>query len=181
VRVRLSGIDAPELSQRCGPEGRKVACGAMAANWLRARIQGRTVSCQVVDTDRYNRAVAVCRAGGGDIGGSLVEAGWAIAYRRYSLTYVGLEDEARSARRGIWGLGFESPAEYRREQRAANVPPPPDLRCAIKGNISSSGVRIYHLPGSRAYAEVRIDPRKGERWFCSEREAAAAGWRAVRH
>jgi len=80
ARVRLSGIDAPELSQCCGPEGREVACGTMAANWLRARIQGRTVSCQVVDTDRYNRAVAVCRAGGEDIGGGLVTAGWATAF-----------------------------------------------------------------------------------------------------
>ena len=180
VRVRLSGVDAPELSQRCGPDGRKVACGAMAAEWLRKRVEGRSVSCGTVDTDRYGRAVAVCRLGGADVGAALVEAGWATAYRRYSMAYVGQEDRAREARRGIWALGFEPPSDYRRERRLAGVSPAPDPRCAIKGNVSASKVRIYHLPGSHAYPEVRISEGKGERWFCSEREAAAAGWRPAR-
>ena len=51
--------------------------------------------------------------------------------------------------------------------------------CLIKGNISSHG-KIYHLPGSAGYARTKIDPAKGERWFCSEAEARAAGWRAAR-
>jgi endonuclease YncB( thermonuclease family) len=180
ARVRLSGVDAPELSQRCGPDGRKVACGAMAADWLRRRIEGRPIACETVDTDRYGRSVAVCSVGGEDVGAALVATGWATAYRRYSLAYVGQEDRARTARLGIWALGFEAPADYRRERRLADVPAAPDARCAIKGNIGASGARIYHLPGSRAYPEVRIDTRKGERWFCSERDAAAAGWRSVR-
>ncbi len=180
VRVRLSGVDAPELSQRCGPGGRKVACGSMAAEWLRRRVEGRTITCEIVDTDRYGRAVAVCRLREEDVGAALVDAGWATAYRRYSLAYVGQEDRARAARRGIWALGFEPPADYRRERRLAGVPSAPDPRCVIKGNVSASGARIYHLPGSRAYPEVRIDAGKGERWFCSERDAAAAGWRPVR-
>jgi endonuclease YncB( thermonuclease family) len=49
--------------------------------------------------------------------------------------------------------------------------------CRIKGNISNSG-RIYHVPGSRSYDTTRIDPSRDERWFCSEEEATAAGWRA---
>ncbi|MDE0679365.1 MAG: endonuclease [Gammaproteobacteria bacterium] len=48
--------------------------------------------------------------------------------------------------------------------------------CRIKGNISAKG-RIYHLPGTRYYAQTVIDPDKGERWFCSEDEAKQAGWR----
>lgn len=55
------------------------------------------------------------------------------------------------------------------------VSPPPG--CAIKGNISSSGVKIYHLPGQRYYEQTVIDPGKGERWFCTEQEAEANGWR----
>lgn len=51
--------------------------------------------------------------------------------------------------------------------------------CAIKGNIGSGGKKVYHLPGSAAYARTKIDTAKGERWFCSEAEARAAGWRAV--
>ena len=50
--------------------------------------------------------------------------------------------------------------------------------CNIKGNISvSTGERIYHLPGQRYYEETAINTRKGERYFCSEAEARAAGWR----
>lgn len=49
--------------------------------------------------------------------------------------------------------------------------------CRIKGNISRSGERIYHVPGGRWYERTRINPSKGERWFCSEEEARAAGWR----
>ena len=48
--------------------------------------------------------------------------------------------------------------------------------CTIKGNIGSSG-RIYHLPGSAAYDKTQIDELRGERWFCTEAEAQAAGWR----
>jgi len=50
--------------------------------------------------------------------------------------------------------------------------------CDIKGNINSKGARIYHLPGTSSYAATRIDTSRGERWFCSEQEARAAGWRA---
>lgn len=52
--------------------------------------------------------------------------------------------------------------------------------CDIKGNISASGDRIYHVPGSPAYDSTVIDQSSGERWFCSAAEAEAAGWRAPR-
>jgi hypothetical protein len=51
--------------------------------------------------------------------------------------------------------------------------------CQIKGNIGSSG-KIYHVPGSQAYEKTKIDEARGERWFCSEDQAVAAGWRAPR-
>jgi hypothetical protein len=51
--------------------------------------------------------------------------------------------------------------------------------CVIKGNISSNG-RIYHVPGQEHYDRTRISPSKGERWFCSESDARAAGWRRAR-
>jgi hypothetical protein len=50
--------------------------------------------------------------------------------------------------------------------------------CSIKGNVSySGGQRIYHVPGQYYYDETVITPSRGERWFCSEAEAVAAGWR----
>jgi hypothetical protein len=57
------------------------------------------------------------------------------------------------------------------EQRAA---------CVIKGNISSSGERIYHVPGQRYYDKTQIDESRGERWFCTEQEAVGAGWRKAK-
>lgn len=52
--------------------------------------------------------------------------------------------------------------------------------CDIKGNINRKGQRIYHLPGTEHYVQTQVDPAQGERWFCSEEQARAAGWRAAR-
>ena len=53
--------------------------------------------------------------------------------------------------------------------------------CDIKGNISiDTGERIFHVPGQEYYSQTIIRPEFGERWFCSEREARAAGWRKSR-
>ena len=52
--------------------------------------------------------------------------------------------------------------------------------CNIKGNVSTQGERIYHAPGDKYYDETRISASHGERWFCSEVEARAAGWRRAR-
>jgi hypothetical protein len=53
--------------------------------------------------------------------------------------------------------------------------------CGIKGNISTgTGERIYHVPGQKYYWATRINLFGGERWFCSEADARAAGWRKSR-
>ena len=49
--------------------------------------------------------------------------------------------------------------------------------CNIKGNIAASGERIYRLPRDMSYNAAVVSVSKGERWFCSEIEASAAGWR----
>jgi len=54
----------------------------------------------------------------------------------------------------------------------------PPRGCNIKGNVSyNTGEKIYHVPGQAYYSETTIDARYGERWFCTEYEAQAAGWR----
>ncbi len=106
----------------------------------------------------------------------MVSQGWALAYRRYSLDYVDDEAEARAARRGIWASEFVEPWEWRRGKRLAANDNAPD-QCRVKGNINAKGERIYHMPGQQAYGVTRINQGKGERWFCSESEAKAAGWR----
>jgi hypothetical protein len=57
------------------------------------------------------------------------------------------------------------------------IPPP---GCDIKGNISKTGEKIYHVLGQRWYDETKINPGKGEAWFCTEAEARANGWRKAR-
>lgn len=59
---------------------------------------------------------------------------------------------------------------------------PPLIGCNVKGNVSySTGERIFHVPGQEDYWATRISLFRGERWFCSEASARAAGWRrAVR-
>ena len=90
-------------------------------------------------------------------------------------------DEKRAAvnDRGLHASRVENPARFRSAgaQRAQKAP---DFGCQIKGNISSKGVRIYHLQGQELYERTRISTVKGERWFCSEAEAKAAGWRRAR-
>jgi endonuclease YncB( thermonuclease family) len=187
--VRLFGVDAPEGRQSCTRGGRAWACGNEAARKLRSLIGDRTVNCTRRDVDSYGRIVAVCRSGAADLAAEMTRSGFATAYRRYSNDYVDEENDARAARRGIWSGDFEQPEAYRRDdRREAPAQRRPDdtssqTRCGacdIKGNISGEGERIYHVPGSPSYDNTVIDEAKGERWFRTESEARAAGWRPPR-
>lgn len=55
------------------------------------------------------------------------------------------------------------------------------ISCDIKGNISSSGEKIYHLVGCLSYPQTKINEAKGEHWFCNESEAVAEGWRKAKN
>jgi len=113
-RVRLHGIDAPELDQTFWCQGMQLACGAMALAALEALTAGVKLRCEIIERDRYGRLVAKCFSSNGiDIGRRLVSAGWALAYRRYSMDYVDAENEARKAKRGMWRGTFKKPWEWR--------------------------------------------------------------------
>src|SRR6056297_1660255 len=179
TRVRLHGIDAPELGQICtNPDGATWDCGTWVADQLRARIATREARCETVDTDRYGRTVATCTVAGQDVGRMLVSGGLALAYRTYSMAYDLDEKGAVVAGRGLHGHEMQRPSRYR------NAPTPDTTTdragCVIKGNISRSGNRIYHVPGQEHYDRTRIRTEYGERWFCSESEARRAGWRKAR-
>ena len=122
-RIRLHGIDAPESSQWCTDEaGATVRCGQQAALALDSLLNGRTCRCEVVDTDRYGRAVATCYVGEININAWLVRQGWALAYRKYSMDYVADEQQAQAQGRGIWQYDFEEPWAYRASRREAVMP-----------------------------------------------------------
>lgn len=119
TRIRLDGIDAPELDQSCGAKDGEWPCGKAARAALRQALRkGQTnkgeVSCRAVDTDRYGRAVSVCEAGGQDLARAMVEQGLAVAT---GLAYARAEGEARRMRRGIWAGPFEMPADFRARQQ----------------------------------------------------------------
>ena len=179
-RIRLHGIDAPESKQTCRVAGKTWPCGAAATRALRERIAGRPITCEERDRDRYGRIVAVCRLAGEDVNAWMVSQGWALAYRKYSSDYVAQETAAKAARRGVWRGDFVSPGRWRRGERLEAKVRRDSGECRIKGNISRKGVRIYHVPGGQSYARTRIDTSKGERWFCGEAEARAAGWRRAK-
>jgi len=174
-KIRLFGIDALEDGQKCMSGGKRQRCAQRSAMALADRIGQRNIACEKMDRDRYGRIVAICRVDGESLNAWLVAEGWALAYRRYSRLYVKNEKTARRAEKGIWATRFVKPWEARRgkrlDQRVAS------RRCAIKGNIGADGERIYHVPGGYYYGRTRISEQDGERWFCSESEARAAGWR----
>lgn len=115
-RVRLIGLDAPELEQPCfDADGREWSCGAAARGFLADLVGGKQLSCQGSGRDRYRRVLARCTVGGQDIGASIVTAGWAQA----ELAYGWEQGEARSGRRGIWSGTFVAPAEWRRSHGTA--------------------------------------------------------------
>jgi endonuclease YncB( thermonuclease family) len=115
-RIRLTGIDAPESSQTCtDAKGEDWACGRRAAFALADLVGAAPVECEEIDRDRWRRMVAICvKPDGTDLSRWMVEQGLAIAFRRYSLAYVGEENDARSAKRGVWAGDFLDPSDYRR-------------------------------------------------------------------
>lgn len=109
-RIRLTGIDAPELGQACERRGAAYRCGEVARDALRELAGAGTASCRITGTDRYGRALAVCTVRDDDLGAALVRRGWAVSYGAYRTE----ESEARSRRLGLWEGTFEPPSEWRR-------------------------------------------------------------------
>lgn len=179
VRYRIHGIDAPEAGQNCSTKkGGTWECGQAALTALEEIVfSASRVHCDRGTPDGYGRIVAVCWADERDIGQALVERGLAWAFVKYSSDYVADEAAARTSGEGIWAAKSEPAWVYREERWASFGSQAPDPNCPIKGNINREGEHIYHMPWSPAYAKTKISPSKGERWFCDEAEAIAAGWR----
>ena len=114
-RVRLYGIDSPEINQRCGGE----PCGLAAKAALERLIGRDPVSCRERDRDRYGRIVATCSTQTvPDLGGLMVGTGNATDYARYSGgRYRDHEAAAKAEKLGIWRGDFQQPDQYRRTHR----------------------------------------------------------------
>jgi endonuclease YncB( thermonuclease family) len=198
TKIRLNAIDAPETDQVClDAAGQVWACGLTARDRLAAKIGHLPVTCSSTGADRYGRTLASCRSGDIDLQKWMVREGLALSFVAYAHVYDADEAAARHARAGLWAGAFIAPWDWRHrsdttEIRGAVAVPigaqatlrgvsgatnAPDSRCTIKGNVNRKNDRIYHVAGIREYSKTRMDTGTGERWFCSEEEADAAGWR----
>jgi len=112
---------------------------------------------------------------------------------KYQQRFLEAQRQEREANRGLWGAcqAWLPTVSTRPVGQATTMPAQaggcpqgcttPPKGCVIKGNISSSGERIFHLPGGGSYNATVISPSAGERWFCTVQEALNNGWRKARN
>jgi endonuclease YncB( thermonuclease family) len=108
AHVRLYGIAALENDQTCSnTAGTLYPCGVLATRALRHLVDGENIICHADAWNLNRRLLATCWRSDLDLGREMVREGLAIAYGHFSKVYAADEDEARAARRGIWGATFE--------------------------------------------------------------------------
>ena len=194
---RLDGIDSPDVDQKClNEDGELYSCGHRAWEEVKKFIASRPVLCADLRADPVypKRRIGQCSVEGIDLHHWLVVQGWALNFEPHLKgRFKTDEDDARAGRFGLWKGCFVAPQDFRRwNKRTAKLLGPscpadardklfPDddaampVGCEIKGHYAvrawpSTG--IYHLPRCGSYGRT-----KAKRWFCSEEEALAAGFR----
>jgi endonuclease YncB( thermonuclease family) len=111
ARIRLEGIDAPELGQSCGRPDAAWDCGRAAATHLARLFAGRRVTCAWRRRDRHGRYLARCTAGSDDLNALMVRNGMAVGFGG---NYAREENAARAAGHGLWAGPFLRPDVWRR-------------------------------------------------------------------
>lgn len=116
-RVRLYGIEAPELGQTCWYRNKEFPCGHSARRNLWLNVKDQRLSCReksVVD----GVVVALCfDAKGRDVAGGLVRSGWALAVPKQVEVYIKAEAEAKRQKLGLWNFRFTKPWDWRAMMR----------------------------------------------------------------
>lgn len=185
-RVRLIGINTPETVDPRKP----VECfGVEASNKAKELLIDKKVVLESDssqgDRDKYDRLLRyVFLEDGTNINLLLVKSGYAYEYTynlpyRYQAEFKEAQKYASTRKSGLWGdtcstLDILQPDTL---PETALTQVGEINSCTIKGNISSDDEKIFHVIGCDYYNKTVIDESKGERWFCSEQDALAAGWR----
>ena len=178
------------------PNRKRWTCGIEARDRLAAHIGNRSIDCAPTGTDAYGRTLAVCTVAGEDCERVDGATGMGVGIRPLLERVCHRRGSCTQRQGGIWSGAFIAPWDWRHRNRqtvvlgAISVPisaqaellapesaadaPSPD--CIIKGNVNRKGERIYFRPGQLDYAHVDM-AKPGKRWFCTEDEAKAAGWR----
>jgi endonuclease YncB( thermonuclease family) len=113
VKIRFSGIDAPEINQTCVASEGKVACGKISRDLLIGKITNNKISCSDEGKDFYGRVLGECFVNGESLSAYLVREGFAFAYRKYSNKYIEDEEYAKFNKLGMWSMEFQYPWDYR--------------------------------------------------------------------
>ena len=125
-KIRLEGIDAPEIRQQCKKAKLKISsilgytfyknyyCGEVSKENLEAKIDGSKIKCISSGKDRYKRYLAKCFKSSTNLNQWMVRNGHAIAYRRYSKEYLPDEDFAKKNKLGLWQGKFLDPEKWRK-------------------------------------------------------------------
>jgi endonuclease YncB( thermonuclease family) len=122
TKVRLQGIDAPEMEQFCLDDKTHVAeCGKGVRDRLIEKSAGRPWTCHVSGQDRFKRSLARCYIAGEDIQRWMVRYGFALAYKQYSHDYDADEQAAREAHAGLWSGAFIAPWDWRHRNKSTEV------------------------------------------------------------
>ncbi|CDO69941.1 hypothetical protein BN946_scf184836.g15 [Trametes cinnabarina] len=166
THIRIAGVDAPET----GHFGRPAQpFSGDSLTWLKSRIEGKFVYCQLVRRDQFGRIVSAVHlkprlfpgwlATGKDLSVEMLRAGWASVYEQAGAEYgrAGLEEflrvqqDAQLGKRGIWkhGTQGETPAEYKKRYREA----------------AASGDPVVSEPKSRASADGSDQPPASSGWL----------------
>ena len=114
VKIRFSGIDAPEINQTCVASEGKVACGKISRDILITKVTNNKISCTDEGKDFYGRVLGECFVNGESLSRYLVREGFAFAYRKYSDKFISDEEYAKSNRLGMWSMKFQYPWDYRK-------------------------------------------------------------------
>ena len=200
---RLDGIDAPEIDQTCLDQSGDVwPCGVAARDRLNGYLGNRAVRCEDKGPDPVykHRRIGICsiESEATTLNEWLVREGWAIKFEPSAKgRFAAEEADARVNRRGLWQGCFAEPRDLRRwnlngarligggcqpghENRTrvklfrVDTAMPPG--CPIKAKLALRAVGyegIYHLPSCGSYRRLK----RANRWFCSEEDALAEGFR----
>ncbi len=118
ARLRLAGIEVPDLAQKCRKGRRWIECGVVSASQLADITAGaERVVCHAEPPGADGIRIAKCNADGYDLAGGMVYAGWALAEGAHGRRYRAREEAARAAGRGIWRYEFVPPGDWRNGRR----------------------------------------------------------------
>ena len=156
--VRVAGIQAPEMG----------FCGAdEAKKELEKLVMGKPIYFKMIFSDQYNRMVSLVYTGDGYVNEEMLKKGYATYAPRTSTENLGdLKDAGAYAREHKLGI-FST--------ECTQLTNPDSPSCNIKGNVRNG--KIYYLPDCGVYHNTSVQLYMGDRWFCSEKEAIAAGFR----